>query len=236
MKAILYVAHGSRLPEKNREFRAFVAEIIRKRPESCQKIAFLEKEDESMPLVGEAMIAEGATEITVVPMLLFPAMHATKDIPEHVAKLKSAHPDITFRIADTFGAEPETIAVATARIRDVKPSPDATILVIAHGSASYDEPRNQMQNVVAKLSAELGNKVVLGMLHGEPNYKQTAAELVQTTSPIYWVPYFLFTGQLVDKIRAGISEISSDFWETSCLELDQHLETAIIRKIEEVQP
>ncbi|WP_430536043.1 sirohydrochlorin chelatase [Listeria rocourtiae] len=236
MKAILYVAHGSRLPEKNREFRAFVAEIMQKRPESCQKIAFLEKEDESLPLVGEAMIAEGATEITVMPMLLFPAMHATKDIPEHVAKLQSAHPSVTFHIADTFGAELETVKVAATRIRDAKPSSNATILVIAHGSASYDEPRNQMENVVAKLSAELGIKVTLGMLHGEPDYKRIAAELTATKSPVYWMPYFLFTGQLVDKIRTGITEINSDFYETSCLELDKQLATAVIRKIEEAQP
>ncbi|MBA3926823.1 sirohydrochlorin chelatase [Listeria rustica] len=230
MKAIMYVAHGSRLPEKNREFRAFVAKIIQKRPEPCQKIAFLEKEDETMPLVGEAMIQEGATEITVVPMLLFPAMHATKDIPEHVVSLKSRHPNVTFRIADTFGAEPETIATAAARIRDAKPESGATILVIAHGSASYDEPRIQMQGVITELSTQLGRKVALGMLHGEPNYKQVAAKL---TGNVYWMPYFLFTGQLVDKIRAGINEISPNWRETSCLELDSNLATGVLRKIEE---
>ncbi|KGL43300.1 hypothetical protein BMT55_14335 [Listeria newyorkensis] len=233
MKAIMYVAHGSRLPEKNREFRAFVAKITRKRPETCQKIAFLEKEDETMLLVGEAMMEEGATEITVVPMLLFPAMHATKDIPEHVANLQAAHPNVAFRIADTFGAEPETIATATARIRDAKPEPDATILVIAHGSASYDKPRDQMQGVVAELSAQLGRKVTLGMLHGEPNYKQVATELVATNENVYWMPYFLFTGQLVDKIRAGITEISPTWRETNCLELDENLAAAVLRKIEE---
>ncbi|MBC1498986.1 sirohydrochlorin chelatase [Listeria weihenstephanensis] len=232
MKAIMYVAHGSRLPEKNHEFRVFVEKIMQKRPESCQKIAFLEKEDETMALVGEAMIGAGATEITVVPMLLFPAMHATKDIPEHVANLRAKHPDVAFRIADTFGAEPETIAVAASRIRAADPGPDAKILVIAHGSASYAEPRKQMESVVA----QLGNNVSLGMLHGEPNYKQVATELAAINQNIYWMPYFLFKGQLVDKIRAGITEVSEAWRETDCLNLDLELINAVLRKIEEMSP
>lgn len=90
MRAIMYVAHGSRLPEKNREFRCFVEQIMQQRPETHQKIAFLEKEDETMALVGETLMEAGASEITVIPMLLFPAMHATKDIPEQVIALKKS--------------------------------------------------------------------------------------------------------------------------------------------------
>ncbi|WP_260448692.1 sirohydrochlorin chelatase [Listeria grandensis] len=239
MRAIMYVAHGSRLPEKNHEFRRFVEQIMQQRPETHQKIAFLEKEDETMALVGEALMEAGASEITVIPMLLFPAMHATKDIPEQVTALKKAHPDVTFQIADTFGAEEETIAVAASRIKAASPARSAAILVIAHGSATYHEPRIQMQRVAEKLSAELGNPVTLGMLHGEPNYRQVATELAATNDDIYWMPYFLFTGQLVDKIRAGIKEVSehtpnTTWHETNCLELDSSLAPAVLRKITEV--
>ncbi|WP_277620164.1 CbiX/SirB N-terminal domain-containing protein [Listeria cornellensis] len=104
---------------------------------------------------------------------------------------------------------------------------------MAHGSASYAEPRNQMQRVIAELSAQLGHKVTLGMLHGEPNYKQVATELAAAQENVYWMPYFLFAGQLVDKIRTGNTEISPTWHETSCLELDANLTTAVLRKIEE---
>ncbi|MBC2265582.1 hypothetical protein HCB37_13785 [Listeria booriae] len=235
MKAIMYVAHGSRLPEKNREFRHFVDQIMQNRPESCQKIAFLEKEDETMAIVGESIIAAGAKEITVVPMLLFPAMHATKDIPDQVAQLKKQHPDVVFRIADTFGAEQEVAAVAAAKIKATRPDQDAAILVIAHGSASYAEPRTQMQTVAASIATQLQLPVALGMLHGEPNYRTIATELAAKHENVHWMPYFLFQGQLVDKIRAGITEISGTQWhEADSLDLDTAMITAVHRKITEV--
>ena len=92
MKGIVYVGHGSRLQEGNEQFIHFIQSVMKERNERIQKIAFLEL---TKPTISDAVtetILEGATEIMIVPVLLFAAAHYKRDIPLEIAKMKNQYP------------------------------------------------------------------------------------------------------------------------------------------------
>ena len=89
MKGIVYVGHGSRLQEGNEQFIHFIQSVMKERNERIQRIAFLEL---TTPTISDAVtetILEGATEIMIVPVLLFAAAHYKCDIPFEIEKCKS---------------------------------------------------------------------------------------------------------------------------------------------------
>lgn len=232
MKGIIYIAHGSKMPDKNERFRAFVQHIIEQRPEPIQHVAFLEKDDENVPIVLRRMVAEGLTELIVVPMLLFPAMHAVEDIP---LQLESVLPstNIPYVIADCFGDTAFVYEVAERIIAQYK---NETILITAHGNKRFTEPDVRLTQMVDQMSVRTGQNLIPAMLYGNLSFEEMLKKMDKGT-PIVLMPYFLFDGHLVRKIkRLSKPFIEAGYNITFTNTLDLHLDMThgVLQKIQEV--
>lgn len=104
MKAIVFIAHGSKKEKSNNEFLALVDEISKKDEEyDLKKAAFLELATPDIKSIVTEFIIKGAKDITFFPYFLNSGKHVISDIPEIVEELKKEHLDIKFRLLPHFG-------------------------------------------------------------------------------------------------------------------------------------
>ena len=114
MRAIVLVDHGSRSETANRVVEEVAAQL-RATHGAHVEIAHLEICPPTIADAIEACVADGATEISVVPYFLGPGRHANEDVPRHVHEAIARHDGIQVQIAEPFGAHPLLVALVAER-------------------------------------------------------------------------------------------------------------------------
>ncbi|MGK0553427.1 sirohydrochlorin chelatase [Macrococcus capreoli] len=235
MRGIIYIAHGSKMPDKNQLFREFVNHIMQSRREKVQHLAFLEKDDENVPIITRRMIDLGVTDFLVMPMLLFPAMHAREDIPAQLDEVLVDYPHISYRIADCFGDEPSVYRICERIIARFKN--DESILITAHGNKRFAEPDVRLTDMVTRMKEETGQDLVPAMLYGALSFEEKLKQM-DKSKKIVIMPYFLFDGHLVRKIKRlskPFIEAGYDITFTDTLDLDFGMAEGVLNKISELE-
>lgn len=234
MQGILYIAHGSKMPEKNQLFRGFVDYIIKQRPEVVQQLAFLEKDDENVPIITRRMIDLGVTEFLVMPMLLFPAMHAKEDIPAQLNAVLTDFPHISYKIADCFGDQPAVYHVCERIVSQYK---EETILITAHGNKRFTEPDERLTAMVSQMQQHTNQDLIPAMLYGALSFEDKLKQM-DKDNRIVIMPYFLFDGHLVRKIKRlsqPFIEQGYDITFTDTLDLDFAMAEGVLNKLAELE-
>lgn len=239
MKGILFAAHGSRKKEKNQELRAFLQAFSHEYyPEIPYEIGFLEHETETILSGAKALAAKNCQEIIVVPLLLFPALHAQRDIPKIITEIQRILPQLTVKYAKTFGAKATVIEVLAQRIIEKKQQfnqaqlTETACLLVAHGTKHYTEPAIALKIIAKQLSPQVELPVFTGDLLGRENYREQVEYLANHYCHLIVVPFFLFEGHLVEKIRCQLSEYANCYL-TETLAFDRQLFPALAEVIEE---
>lgn len=124
-RAYLLIAHGTREEEGRAAFFRFVEEFQRAVPDRLVQPAFLELVQPSIPDALESCIAEGAEEVFVIPLMLFPGRHVNQDIPGHIQAAKARYPKVDFHYSGPLavalwgkgkGSEPQMFELLRAKI------------------------------------------------------------------------------------------------------------------------
>lgn len=104
MKAIIFIAHGSKKDKSNNEFTQMI-EYISKNEENydLKGAAFLEFALPDINTMAINFIKKGAKEIKLYPFFLNSGKHVLIDIPNIVDELKKKYPNITFILMNHFG-------------------------------------------------------------------------------------------------------------------------------------
>lgn len=210
MEGILYIAHGSQKGEKNEALRKFV-EALQEQVGSQipYRTAFLEHAKESIFNEASALIAEGVNHLIAVPLLLFSATHALKDIPNEIEAVKQKHPEVIFYFADTFGHGAGTGEILKERIetgmqacaRNLNNEQVGTAcIVVSHGTKRYPTSQMQLEQICASLESKVQIKVFPANLRGHEPFLPLAVEAMQSYDQLIVVPFFMFEGHLVDEI------------------------------------
>jgi sirohydrochlorin cobaltochelatase len=113
-KALILFAHGARDPEWANPMRRVRAAIMQQAPALRVELAFLEFMSPNLGDCARALVAEGCTAISIVPMFIAQGGHLKKDVPLLMDELRNAHPDVRFVLSPTVG-EAEPIVQAMAR-------------------------------------------------------------------------------------------------------------------------
>lgn len=110
MKGLLLIAHGSRLASSNSEI-ALLAERLNQRlgqlsasQYDVAKHCFLELCQPDIPETIGNMVSDGCKQVTLFPYFLAAGHHVTTDLPEFLAKARSAYPDVDFHLLPHIGA------------------------------------------------------------------------------------------------------------------------------------
>lgn len=240
--AVLLIGHGSRNSDANREFEQLV-EQVRLRFEGELPI-FHGYVELAAPSFVKALsdLSMQYDKITVVPISLFMAGHVKNDIPLAIAKLVSLNPKTKYIVTPALGVEQEMVNLFYDRVTEAiqKDDADAAVIVVGRGSSDPDANSNFFKLV--RLIGE-GAKLyrVFPCFVGitSPRLAETL-DYVARMRPrrVFVIPYFLFTGVLMNRIDAMIREVQekSPWIKVSMLSyigVDRHLVDLVERRVRE---
>ena len=115
MKGLILFAHGSREREWARPFEQLAATLSR-RTDARVRLAYLELMSPSLAEAVDALAAEGAKSIRVVPVFLGPGGHTKEDLPKLVAKVREQHPALEISLDAPIGEQASVIEAIAAAI------------------------------------------------------------------------------------------------------------------------
>lgn len=108
-KALVLFAHGARDPRWKAPFERLQQLSSAALPQTMVRLAFLELMTPQLPETVAALIGEGCTEITVVPVFLGQGGHVLRDLPMLIDELRAQHPALALTVAAAVGESPEVL-------------------------------------------------------------------------------------------------------------------------------
>ncbi len=100
---IVLFAHGSRDPGWSAPFERLAALVRAQRPDARVAIAYLELMAPALEEAVATLVAQGTSELAVVPVFLAPGGHVRRDLPRIIERLQGLHPAVRFRVLPTIG-------------------------------------------------------------------------------------------------------------------------------------
>ena len=213
MEAILYICHGSRVPEACEEASTFIHKCMNQRPETIQEYCFLELADPTIEASYEKCVQRGATSILAIPVLLLTAAHAKKDIPEVLDKIEEQFPDVALKYGRPIGVHSYMVDILTERMMETKEvvTNNSLILLVGRGSSDPDVKRD-LHEIANMLSLRLNGARVEDcyLTAAEPSFKVALENShFSNADSVFIIPYLLFTGILMKGIEKEITRMSS---------------------------
>jgi len=203
--ALLLIGHGSRSPEGVAEYWKLVDRLRHREPSVPVVGGFIELAQPDLDAAVEQVVASGARSVVAVPLVLLGAGHMKDDGPAALSRARQRHPRVEFRYGRALHIHPSVLAVAADRIGEtVAGWSGADTAVVLVGRGSSDPDANADLHKIARLLQDLGG---LGIV--EPAFVSLAGPSVPHAlercrrlgaSRVAVLPYFLFTGVLVDRI------------------------------------
>lgn len=111
MRGVLLFAHGSRDPLWRKPIEAVADTIRQRQPGTLVRCAYLELCEPSLPAAAAELVAQGATELRILPMFLGMGKHAREDLPELVGALRLSHPNVAVAVLPAVGEQPRLTAL-----------------------------------------------------------------------------------------------------------------------------
>ena len=216
-EGILLVGHGTRDPTGVAEFLETAAEVaarVHPRPvEPC----FLELASPSIGSAVGRLVERGVGRLRVVPLLLFAAGHADRDIPEAVAAALVDHPEVSVCQAAPLGCHRGIVELSALRCQEAiaesgSEATDSTLLLLV-GRGSHDARATAEMHRFADLRAEqtpVGRIETCFFAMAEP---LLADSLRQAASldfrRIVVQPHLLFHGELLAEIHRQVASVAA---------------------------
>jgi sirohydrochlorin cobaltochelatase len=211
--SFLVLGHGSREAAANDQFEDCVQSWRARRQDAARVAhAYVELAKPSLD-EGLAELAKDAAEVIVVPLFLFAACHIKNDLPLALRRARTKFPHVRFAAAAPLGVHPELAQLAFERAASVAPMGEAdvarTALVVV-GRGSSDPDANGDFCKLVRLAAE-GRGLMLAEASftgiTRPRLSETLEHVARAQPErIVVVPYLLFPGRLLDKLREDVAQ------------------------------
>jgi cobalt/nickel transport system ATP-binding protein len=209
--ALLIVGHGSRSAAGVAEYWELARVVTDAAPDLDVGCGFIELASPDLDTAVDRLVERGAGSVVAVPLVLLGAGHMKNDGPAALHRGRHRHPGVRFAYGRHLGLHPGVLAVAEDRIRqavgDGDPADTAVVIV---GRGSSDPDANADLYKVARLLWDSR-----GLALVEPAFVSLAPPSVPAAlercrllgaARIVVVPYFLFTGILVDRIARQVAD------------------------------
>ncbi|MCW5299667.1 cobalamin biosynthesis protein CbiX [Herbaspirillum lusitanum] len=104
-KSLILFAHGARDPNWAEPFKRLRAMTQANLPDVAVELAFLELMTPDLPQLAAQQIADGAQQVTIVPVFLGQGGHVRRDLPVLIDQLRRDHPGVNFQVAAAAGED-----------------------------------------------------------------------------------------------------------------------------------
>jgi precorrin-8X/cobalt-precorrin-8 methylmutase len=218
--AIVLAGHGSRDPDGVREFEALVELVRRREPSRVVRHGYLEFASPTIDVAVAHAIEAGARHVVMVPGVLLAATHAKNDMPSELLALQQRFTGTKFSFGAALDLHPQLLQLCAQRIVEAEgaehartgqtvPRSEACLVVVGRGTSDPDA-NSEISKLARMLEEGLGFGTSLTCYAGTARPKVTdglgaAARLGYRR--IVVLPYFLFDGILIKRIRAATDEL-----------------------------
>ena len=221
-RPLLMVGHGTRNPRGRQDLIDF-ANIYQQLDPSRPVIpCFLELTEPSIQAGVDRCVEQGYTDISVLPILLFAARHNKFDVTNELDKARQRHPHVTFSYGRHFGITPAIFDLWKTRLA-LLDTPvhnpegiareDTALLFIGRGSSDPDA-NGDVYKLARMMWEGSGYRTVetcfIGITHPRLEEGFRRARLYEPKR-IVVLPYFMFTGVLMEKIERIAAEEQAAF-------------------------
>jgi sirohydrochlorin cobaltochelatase len=213
-RGLLLVGHGSREPLGIEEFRETARLVAKMARGWAVEPCFLEFTQPTIAAGFETLAARGVRRVATVPLLLFSAGHAERDIPAAVAAVAAEHPRIVVGQSEHLGCHEALLALSDSRyleaLAERPPLPaDETVLVVV-GRGSRDAQATAEMRAFARLRHErtwVAQARTAFIAMADPPLDRVLDEVVACgCTRVVVQPHFLFAGVLLDRMRRVVDD------------------------------
>ncbi|WP_135080331.1 sirohydrochlorin chelatase [Terasakiella sp. SH-1] len=217
--AIMICGHGSRDDNAVEEFNLLAKNLRERFPDRDVESGFLEFATPIIRTGLDKLKERGAKQILCVPGMLFAAGHVKNDLPSEVNNFAAENEEIDVRFGRELAIDRRLLEVCKQRIEEAEAAcvdkverKDTLLMVVGRGTNDSDANSN-----VSKVMRMLWEGMGFGW--GEVCYSGVAFPRVPEGlehaaklgyKRILVIPYFLFTGILVDRIYTQTDEVAAN--------------------------
>jgi sirohydrochlorin cobaltochelatase len=210
-EGLLLVAHGSRSADGQREMEELAAVVASTAPAGVLvDMGYLELSDPPAGVALDRLVAAGADEIAVVPLMLLAAGHSKSDVPAVVLEGRARHPRVVLHYARPLGIDAALVEVAQRRIREANGA-GAAVALLARGTSDPDA--NGDVHKISRLLAEATGAELVGTGFAGVTWPDVAGALDQLhrlgATRVVAFSWFLATGLLLERIRRELASFAS---------------------------
>lgn len=227
----LLVGHGSRNTQGPEQLRALHTQFAQLVSPACSQFCFLELAEPDISSGIEQLALQGASEVVVVPALLFSAGHASRDIPREVAAACEKHSvslvsqtgpleccdavvqlsALRFRQAVcSLPIEARTPGLTCEKANECQSTHCNQVGLVIVGRGSSSESATEQMLRFAQLRCEYTPVTwqQTAFIHGQqPDVPTALDELERQCLPLAVVqPHLLFEGVLSQQLRREVEE------------------------------
>ena len=210
-RPLLAIGHGTRNNRGRQTFLDFVTTYQKLDMSRPVIPCFLELTEPTIQQGIETCIQQGFTDITALPILLFAARHNKFDVTNELDRASAPYPQLSLSYGRHFGITPNIIQLwgdRLAQLDQPEYNPgnisrsDTVLLFVGRGSSDPDA-NGDVYKLARIMWEGSGYKTVetcfIGITHPRLEEGFRRAYLYQPKRIIV-LPYFLFTGTLMEKI------------------------------------
>lgn len=225
-RPLLLIGHGTKDEAGRQTFIDFAQAYEALDPVRPVIPCFLELTTPTILDGVERCLAEGYREVSAVPLLLFAARHNKFDVTNELDRARRLHPEITFNYGRHFGITPPILDLWRDRLAELDtpehnphqiPREETVLLFVGRGSSGPDANSDvcKLARIVWEGSGYRTVEVCfIGITHPRLEEGFGRARLYQPKRIIV-LPYFMFTGVLVQKIFRIAAEQQAQFPDTA---------------------
>ncbi|MWC30623.1 sirohydrochlorin chelatase [Paenibacillus sp. MMS18-CY102] len=220
METILLVGHGSRDSAGNEELLRFADMVRAKAPGFAIETCFLEFAKPSIDQGIAKCVAQGASRVVLVPIILFAAGHAKIHIPDAIDHAKQKYPHVQFAYGRPIGVHQKVINILKTRLAETGYSaeqqsgerdPNTAVLLLGRGSSDVDANSDfyKMARLFwEQVPVKWTESCFIGVT--EPSFEEGLERCLQLgAKTVYVLPYFLFTGILIKRIEQMVADFAA---------------------------
>ena len=210
-EGLLLVAHGSRSAAGQEEMEQLTALVAAAAPpDVLVDMGYLELSDPPAGVALDRLVAAGAEEIAVVPLMLLAAGHSKSDVPAVVLEGRARHPRVRLHYARPFGVDAALIRLAQHRI-DAAGGTGAALAFFARGTSDPDANADAYK--VSRLVAEATGTDLAVIGFSGVTWPDVPGALDQLhrlgADRVVAFSWFLATGILLDRISNELERFST---------------------------
>ena len=115
---LILFAHGSKDPRWRSTFERLEADLQRDLGRESVRLAYMEFAEPSLEEVASGAVERGVHSVRILPLFLAGGAHLSTDLPEQVAAVEKAHPDLKVEVLPPIGEHPRFAELIQALARE----------------------------------------------------------------------------------------------------------------------